>query len=178
MLEGALACLSEQGYAATTARDVVARSGTNLGSIGYHYGSMDRLLTEALLLGFTRFTDEVAAALAGIEDDADRLTTVARTVPAVFERHRTLARALCEAMARGLVDEEVRAGLARDYARGRELVAGLLAGLPPEHPDTKLVGSLVLALFDGLLFMWLLDPENAPDADDLARATAWMTARG
>ena len=36
LLAGAVACLREKGYAHTTARDIVAASGTNLASIGYH----------------------------------------------------------------------------------------------------------------------------------------------
>ena len=35
LLEGAKRCLYEKGYARTTARDIVAASGTNLASIGY-----------------------------------------------------------------------------------------------------------------------------------------------
>ena len=44
LLEGAKRCLLEKGYGRTTARDLVQASGTNLASIGYHYGSKDALL--------------------------------------------------------------------------------------------------------------------------------------
>jgi AcrR family transcriptional regulator len=37
------------GYARTTARDIVAASGTNLASIGYHYGSTQALLNAAVV---------------------------------------------------------------------------------------------------------------------------------
>lgn len=49
LLEGAKRCLLEKGYARTTARDIVAASGANLASIGYHYGSKEALLNEAFL---------------------------------------------------------------------------------------------------------------------------------
>ena len=49
LLVGAVACLREKGYARTTARDIVAASGTNLASIGYHYGSVTALLNAAVL---------------------------------------------------------------------------------------------------------------------------------
>src|SRR5918996_291356 len=55
LLEGAITCIQEKGYARTTARDLVAASGTNLGSIGYHYGSKERLLNEALFEAFRRW---------------------------------------------------------------------------------------------------------------------------
>ena len=49
LLDGAKRCLYEKGYARTTARDIVAASGTNLASIGYHYGSKENLLNAALM---------------------------------------------------------------------------------------------------------------------------------
>ena len=57
LLEAAIRCLYEKGYARTTARDLVAESGTNLGSIGYHYGSKERLMNEALMVAFHRWLD-------------------------------------------------------------------------------------------------------------------------
>lgn len=47
LLEGAKRCLLDKGFVRTTARDIVKESGTNLASIGYHYGSKDKLLAEA-----------------------------------------------------------------------------------------------------------------------------------
>ena len=47
LLEGAKRCLLEKGFVRTTARDIVKESGTNLASIGYHYGSKDALLVQA-----------------------------------------------------------------------------------------------------------------------------------
>ena len=63
LLEGARTCLEEKGYARTTARDIVAASGTNLASIGYHFGSKESLLNEAIGQAF--------------EEGADRVTEVA-----------------------------------------------------------------------------------------------------
>src|SRR6185295_1229331 len=58
LLAGAVRCLREKGYAHTTARDIVAASGTNLASIGYHYGS-----TRALLNAMDDFGAEMARAI-------------------------------------------------------------------------------------------------------------------
>lgn len=49
LLEGAKRCLLAKGFARTTARDIVKESGTNLASIGYHYGSKDALLAQAYI---------------------------------------------------------------------------------------------------------------------------------
>jgi AcrR family transcriptional regulator len=178
LLEGALQCLQEAGYAHTTARDVVAASGTNLGSIVYHYGSMERLLNTALLTGFERWTQELARALAGAEGQEDFLRVLARELPATFERNRGLVRALFEANAQASSSEEVRRGLVQDFERGRELVLELFSPFLPEPPSDRVIASLLLALFDGLLLQWLIDPDHAPSADELSSVAATISAIG
>src|SRR5258708_2312687 len=54
LLEGAIECLRTKGYARTTARDIAAAANANLASIGYHFGSKEALLNEAI----TRTCDE------------------------------------------------------------------------------------------------------------------------
>src|SRR5205809_142800 len=76
LLEGAVRCLYEKGYARTTARDIVEASGTNLGSIGYHYGGMQNLLTAALERAIENWGLSLAEALQSA--DAEGLTGAAR----------------------------------------------------------------------------------------------------
>src|SRR2546430_8270580 len=63
LLAGAVRCLREKGYAHTTAGDIVAASGTNLASIGYHYGSTKALLNAAVLTAMDDFGAEMARAV-------------------------------------------------------------------------------------------------------------------
>src|SRR4051794_21864738 len=56
LLDAARRLLREKGYARTTARDLVAASGTNLASIGYHFGSKEALLNEAIQASFAEWT--------------------------------------------------------------------------------------------------------------------------
>src|SRR5947199_9420066 len=48
LLDGAIECLQTKGYARTTARDIAAAADANLASIGYHFGSKEALLDEAV----------------------------------------------------------------------------------------------------------------------------------
>jgi AcrR family transcriptional regulator len=59
LLQGAMRCLREKGYAHTTARDIAAVSNSNLGSIGYHFGSKEALLNEAIREGFAEWTAQL-----------------------------------------------------------------------------------------------------------------------
>ena len=49
LLDGALACLYDKGYARTTARDIASAAGVSLAAIGYHFGTTEVLLNAALL---------------------------------------------------------------------------------------------------------------------------------
>ena len=72
LLAGAVRCLREKGYAHTTARDIVAASGTNLASIGYHYGSTRALLNAAVLTAMDDFGAEMARAIGEPDPRAER----------------------------------------------------------------------------------------------------------
>src|SRR3712207_7033726 len=72
LVQAALRCLQSKGYARTTARDLVEASGTNLASIGYHFGSKEALLNEAVARTLALWTASVeqemfAAESAGLE---------------------------------------------------------------------------------------------------------------
>ncbi len=168
LLEGALRCLTERGFARTTARDVVAAAGTNLGAIGYHYGSTEQLLNTALLTGFERWFAELAQAAEEAAREAQPLVAVAQALPDTFERNRPLVRAWVEALAQAEQSEEVRDGLIDAYRRGREMVKGLLSKQSTDDSSSRAVASLLVAIFDGLLIQWLLEPEQAPSSHDLA----------
>jgi AcrR family transcriptional regulator len=178
LLEGALRCLQEQGYARTTARDIVAASGANLGAIGYHYGSTERLLNEALLRGFERWYAELVAATERASGEEQPLPVIAAELGRTFERNRPLVRSFIEALAQSDQSPEIRAGLVDCYERGRELVSELVAPLAPAEPRRRLYASLLLAVFDGLLIQWLVDPEHAPGEQELVRELSGLATIG
>jgi AcrR family transcriptional regulator len=60
LLDAARRLLVERGSARITARDLVAESGTNLGSIGYHFGSKDALINAAIEAAFDDWADHLA----------------------------------------------------------------------------------------------------------------------
>ena len=174
LLAGAVACLRERGYARTTARDVVAASGTNLGSIGYHYGSLEALLNAAVLAAVEEWGAQLAGAMmAGIDADAPfprRFEQYWAAVLASFEEYRQVWAATFDLY--GVADRipEVRGAIAAGLQDGRLAWAGLLHGIDPEaEPATaQAVGSVHQALLSGVIVQWLADPDRAPSAADLA----------
>ena len=68
LLNGAKVCLLEKGYARTTARDIASASGVSLAAIGYHFGSKEALLGEALQQALAEWGDVLDGLLAGSTD--------------------------------------------------------------------------------------------------------------
>src|SRR5579872_5361045 len=165
LLAGAVRCLREKGYAHTTARDIVAASGTNLASIGYHYGSTQALLNAAVLRAMDEFGTEIGRAMAASTDG---------TLLERFERFWTLVlgsistdpnvwAATFDMVTVAQREPDVRAVVADGLADGRRLWARTLLG----EDDDMGVGTFFQALLSGVLAQCLIDPERAPTAAGL-----------
>ncbi len=180
LLAGAVLCLREKGYARTTARDIVAASGTNLGSIGYHYGSTENLLNAAVMAAIKEFGTRLAATVAAaVDPEADalqRFHAFWKTVLDTFDEDREVWRATFDIFTVGERVPQVRAAVAAGLDSGRLGWAQLIHGLDPADPVTRSVGSLHQALLSGVLVQWLIDPEHAPSADDLTAALRFVAA--
>ena len=181
LLAGARRCLVERGYAHTTARDIVAASGTNLGSIGYHFGSKEALLVEALNQALIEYTDKVSAAMTEAVQSGDPSKVVSTAwlkMISLMSDYRPLLVALIEAMAQAERNAELRQRLADGYEAIRR--AGVRATMDaiPVIPESvaRATTSFMMAVSDGILLQWLLDPERTPSGEDLllgARLTLW-----
>ncbi|TCP48657.1 TetR family transcriptional regulator [Tamaricihabitans halophyticus] len=178
LLAGAKRCLYERGYAHTTARDIVAASGTNLASIGYHFGSKDALLVEALLEAFDEWNAKIGeiafAADLSAPDIYAQLEQAWTRIFELFAEQRPLMVANVEAMAQAAHSPQVREALAESYRSVRETFgarfAESLGGLVDERTAKALIGYQT-ALGDGMMLQWLFDPEGGPSATDIALAT-------
>src|SRR3712207_4596387 len=92
LLEAARECLEEKGYARTTARDVVAASDTSRRSIGYHFGSKETLLSQAICNAFSECTQQVMEVVRGTPASApvERLVAGWRAMLERSESNRPL----------------------------------------------------------------------------------------
>jgi len=177
LLDAAAVCLRERGYANTTARDLVRVSRTNLGSIGYHFGSKEALLHEAVARGMDEWTQEVERE-AFADEDLPLEQRLRRSMAAMvdrFEELRPFLVAFVEAYPPAVRDEKLREVLAGGYARCRAASeATLEKSLGPDvtPAQCRVLATLVIALVDGLILQFLLDPEAVPSGDEIVDALA------
>ncbi|MFF1306103.1 TetR/AcrR family transcriptional regulator [Streptomyces sp. NPDC058307] len=174
LLEGAKRCLLQKGFARTTARDIVKESGTNLASIGYHYGSKDALLAQAYI-----------ALVEGLGEAFDGGGTVGTaTEPGSIERFQEVWSNIIgtmrepgspwhlsmEILVMGDRMPEVRDHLARAQREaGRGIIPLLMGGREEDVSDetTDTLGAFYLTLMTGLIAQWAFDPKTAPTAEQL-----------
>lgn len=179
LLEAAVDCLRERGYGATTARDVASTANVSLGAIRYHFGSMDGLLGEAVaecsrrwIRGFQRSLGARAASgpEASLLAEVDQLYDI-------FESERMLVIGIIEAFAHAQRSTPARRQLAELYD---ELRAGIAAGIGAlvggGRPCGDTIASIFIALADGLMVQWLLDPERRLDPATLRQVIAALVS--
>ncbi|MEU7863766.1 TetR family transcriptional regulator [Nonomuraea sp. NPDC049141] len=183
LLAAAVACLQEKGYARTTARDLVAASGTNLASIGYHFGGKDALLNEAIVSAYDAWIVHVEEAVFGgpLAGPREMLERAMVALVDVFAEMRPQLVLAVEAYPPALREDLLREKLAAVYARARQAgidminrAAAELGVQLPFAPEALI--SVLIAISDGLMIQWLLDPESTPDAHQVVEALAALSA--
>ncbi|MBB4712419.1 TetR/AcrR family transcriptional regulator [Streptomyces luteogriseus] len=173
LLEGAKRCLLAKGFLRTTARDIVKESGTNLASIGYHYGSKDALLAQAYVEMVEGMSDafEGGGELRGEPGSLERFAEVWANIIATMRDPGSMWRLSMEIVAMGDQLPEVRDHLARAQREGARGIITLFHGgneedVPEEQVDT--LGAFYLTLMMGVMAQWIFDPKTAPEAGQLA----------
>ncbi|MFI9824500.1 TetR/AcrR family transcriptional regulator [Streptomyces sp. NPDC052013] len=172
LLEGAKRCLLAKGFMRTTARDIVKESGTNLASIGYHYGSKDALLVQA----YISLVGDTGDAFEGKVEDTEpgsleRFELVWSNIVGTMKQPGSVWRLSMEALALGDRMPEVRERLSQAQREaGRSLVPLLMGGTEEDVSDetADTVGLFYVTLMTGLIAQWSFDPDTAPEADQLA----------
>jgi AcrR family transcriptional regulator len=183
LLEAAIDCLLEKGYARTTARDIVAAADSHLPSINYYYGSKDRLMGEAFTELIRRWVEEIhdLSAETRTSDPLERLSALTAQMFDTYERNRTVLVGFIEALAQAERSPELRAQLADAYQGLRlslaEVAAELVGSGDGSDDQAMALASLLMAYGDGLMIQWLLDPEATPRDEALLGAVD-ATVRG
>ncbi|MET9607992.1 TetR/AcrR family transcriptional regulator [Streptomyces sp. NPDC006512] len=180
LLEGAKKCLAEKGFVRTTARDIVSASGTNLASIGYHYGSKDALLTQAFIALMEEWGAGFQAGLGGEAGTPERFRAL---FEGVLDRHEESAPIWAASLEVALSRDrlpELRAMLATSQGEGRKGLISMMTGVPEEditEREVRTAGAVYQALLNGLMIQWLFDPGTAATPEEFTEGMR-QVARG
>jgi AcrR family transcriptional regulator len=184
LLAAAKRCLIEKGYARTTARDIATASGVSLAAIGYHFGSKDALMNEAVYESIGEWGDEMERAVAAAGPPASQPLrrfelNMEQVLASLAGPKRGLWAAQLELVSLVEHSQELREFLARvqpDAATGlSELFLGIDAAAEPDVARTA--GGLLHALFIGLMVKYFMDPAQALTAAELAQGMKAIAER-
>ncbi|MDT0609435.1 TetR/AcrR family transcriptional regulator [Streptomyces lancefieldiae] len=185
LLEGAKRCLLAKGFVRTTARDIVHESGTNLGSIGYHYGSKDALLAQAYVAMVENMSEDFDGEIRGEPGSLERFASAWSNIIGTMRAPGSMWRLSMEIVAMGDQLPEVRDHLARAQREGSRGFVAMFSGVPEEDVTEEAVdtlGSFYTTLMMGLMAQWTFDPKSAPEAgqltDGLRQVIRGVTATG
>ncbi|HEX4031579.1 MAG TPA: TetR/AcrR family transcriptional regulator [Terracidiphilus sp.] len=183
LLAAAKKCLLEKGYNRTTARDVASAAGVSLAAIGYHFSSKDALLTEALLLAFGEWDEELQQALRTTVSPeltpVDRFEAIWAKIIATFETHRPLWIANFEIFAQMVSQPATREFVASQLQTARTGLAAMFLNRQEsaisDH-TARTVGTFHHVLLSGLVLQWLIDPASTLSAKDLTETLRTVAA--
>ena len=182
LIAGAKRCLIEKGYARTTARDIAAASGVSLAAIGYHFGSKEALMNQAIYEFVGEWGEEVERALSAEGAlDAEPLkrfeSIMERTIASFSGPARGMWAAQLELMGPLEQNEELRTFLAQVQRVAAGGLAELFLGIDPaQDPEAaRTAGSVLHALFIGIIVKWFMDPEQALSAGELTEGLRIIT---
>jgi AcrR family transcriptional regulator len=175
LLSAARTLMRRSGRGDITARDLVAASNTNLGSISYHFGSKDALLDEAAKLVFEEWALAVARTISA-DQDAPPATRIARALEMIlddFDAMRPYFLGFIQIVADSERSPETRERLIAHYRKQRDTVATMITeslggSIDPE--DARHIASLLMSVSDGLMLQSLIDPDRAPTSRQLTLA--------
>lgn len=175
LLAGARKVIVERGVAKATARDIAAEAGVSLAAIGYHFGSKEQLITEALLdtLG-TGIGDGMGDLIRQGSGKAplEAFAHLWNGMPEIFATNRDALLASLENTLRIVRDpggqQQMVAAIEGAYAG----IADDFAAADPQLDDdqARALSELSFALVQGLAILWLVSPEGTPSGDRLAAA--------
>jgi len=175
LLAGAKRCLIDKGYARTTARDIAAASGVSLAAIGYHFGSKDALMNQAVFESVGDWADELQEVLtARGAADAPPLVRfeliMQQTLAAFAGPDRGLWTAQLELISLAQHNPDLQAFLASVQDLAATGLAEMFLGMSAEQDPgaSKAAGTVMQAFFIGLIAKYYLDPAGMLSARDLA----------
>lgn len=164
LILGAKQCLFEKGFSRTTSRDIATAAGVSLAAIGYHFGSTEALLSQALFEAVEEWGARLGEAMAAGGDPA----AIWDAVIASVQSDRAMWTVQYELVGQLDRADQLRAFLTNSQRYARSELAGLFSSRTDE--ERRLLGGLYQAILGGLVMQWLIDPENAPTGADITAA--------
>jgi AcrR family transcriptional regulator len=152
LLDAAVDCLYDRGYAGTTTTEIADRAGVSRGAQLHHFPTKLSLVTNAVEHVIMRRRSELKRVFDALPQDADRIAAAIDHLWVIVSGPTFFA--WLELLVASRTDPELRASLTAIAARfdreSQEMFAHYFAPTPEMRPFFGVAGTLVLATMEGL----------------------------
>ena len=170
LLDAAAALIAERGWGSVTTRAVAERAAVNQALVHYHFGTMDRLLTEAAVAGLE---PDLRALIDELLDDRPIPESIHRVMGLVdrFDLGTEMGVLMAETLLQATRDAQVAEAMGGVVGSWAELLEPRLR-LAQERAIVRAdigpgqLARVIAAMLDGFLIQRMADP--GLDADQLA----------
>lgn len=163
IIEAAGKLMSEKGIKQATLADIAREAGISRGTLFYYYASKNDLIYDLLEKHLSDLTDTIFASLPRRRSSAADLACVLQDALTGLIQDDNSARINLYLLQEAIIDgSDLKDRFAVKYQSWRELIAGQIArafGISDSRRASAL-GTLLLAMIDGLTIQFLLAPES------------------
>lgn len=173
LIEGAKSCLLDKGFDRTSVRDIATAAGVSMAAIGYHFGSREKLLLQAIVEILDEWGDLSGRALV----PADEELTPERAYVRMWDENLRLVRenprmwlTSVDLFMQAMRNPELRDGLTAAMGEGRRGLAAILLGRAEEAVtpgDERGLGMVQMALMSGVAIQALSRPDDPPTGEEV-----------
>jgi AcrR family transcriptional regulator len=178
--EAARELVRTKGLSRTTARDLVGASGTNLRSIGYHFGSKDALMAEVLTHLCAEWNEGPIAASRADRSSSpqDRMTSAVRTMLTGLAAKLDDLFVYLESVTEARHSTELAEHLMATQKASLDAIAEAVRdGVPDLDPVLhRWLARILVAVHDGLALQLAVAP--APEMDEVDDIVAALAGLG
>lgn len=174
-------CISRHGYHNFSMQDVARTAGVSKGIIHYYFLNKDELMMSVLDKVAGDIEQVLQSDMASIEDPVQKIEIFVNVCFDVVRSTREYYQVNMDFWTQINQKEEVRAVIARHYAKFRETAAAVVRqGVSSgkfRPVDPVQYGSYVIAVIDGLSLQWLFD-EKVFDYEAMVKVASRLIIEG
>ncbi len=177
ILDAAMQVFARLGFHKARMDDVAREAGVSKGLLYWYYKNKDALIAAILDRLFSQEMGHLRQALVAPGPVSERLLALGGETARHVLRLKFLAPIAFEFYALAGRNAHVRSALQRYYAQYRQNLTQLIEeGIASGEfrPDTQAetVAQTIIALFEGLILLWIVDPEQMPLAEQVEESFA------
>ena len=180
IIEAAGKLMSEKGIKQTTLADIAREAGISRGTLFYYYASKNDLIYDLLEKHLSDLTDAIFASLPRRRSSSADLASVLQDALTGLIQDENSARINLYLLQEAIIDgSDLKDRFAVKYQTWRELIAGQIArafGIADSRRSSAL-GTLLLAMIDGLTIQFLLAPQSV-NFQEVAQQMVYMISDG